>query len=212
MGSQMDCANLCEHCLNINFEALRLPLKSDLADLQRGQPSPNSVFFKKRDEAEFHKPTSLGSLSRILSESQRCALCRLFGQIITRETGYSVSGVPSEQIQCRADTNYYAVFRNPSDESKFYWLRRMSILARAEESKPTFDVHFAFQACDAGAASLWSEGTGFDPDPKIDRMLFGGRKRPLLLNLQWVRRWLHICDESHGVTCQLVQTPESFNR
>lgn len=121
----------CEYCLRINFDALRLPLASDLEDLRQGKAATDSLFFKKRDADETHKITSLGSLSRLLSISQKCTPCRLFEQILT--SGLTSNG---EEILCQAETNFYGLFRNPPDLTKLYWLRRLSIIARAREDDP----------------------------------------------------------------------------
>lgn len=210
----MNCATLCEYCLRINFDALRLPLTSDIEGLRQGKVPTDSLFFEERDAGEIHKTTSLGSLRRILSSAHKCDLCRLFGHILTRRAGYPTSGLTSnnEEILCQAETNFYGLFRNPSDASKHYWLRRLSIIARPCEDDPAHGAHFAFQACDAGAASTWIGETPFDPGPDEDKMMFGGRKRSLLLNLQWVQNWLQICDMEHGSACQLTGNQDHVKR
>ena len=154
------------------------------------------------------KPTTSldWALSAILSNSQKCTLCHLFGQILTRRAGYPTSGLTSngEEILCQAETNFYGLFRNPSDVTKFYWLRRLSIIARAREDDLPHGAHFAFQACDAGAASMRPDESALGPGTNDDKMMFGGRKRPLLLDLRWVQKWLQICDEDHGSACRLT--------
>jgi hypothetical protein len=54
--------------------------------------------------------------------------------------------------------------------------------------------------------------TGLDPETNDDKMMFGGRKRPLLLNLQWVQKWLEICDKDHNSACQLAENQGHVRR
>ncbi|KAJ2991518.1 hypothetical protein NUW58_g2485 [Xylaria curta] len=112
---------------------------------------------------------------------------------------------PSENDVCHAETSFYGVCRGPN--GKNYWIRRLSILIEIETDAydiggPKKSLFYAFQACDVGAASVEVDLRFVDPRPGIDMMIFGGRCRPLLLDLRWVRRWMDICKTTHGTTCE----------
>ncbi|KAI3322198.1 HET-domain-containing protein [Xylariaceae sp. AK1471] len=196
----MDIVQLCGFCSKINFDALRNPLNSDLPGLMEGRVDTSRHPFKdKRDDA--HKTTLLGSFGDILQRSKICRLCQLIEGVLSRQ----VIRRPSETDVCHAETSFFGVYRGPN--GKNYWIRRLSIMVEIETDAysvggPKKSVFYAFQACDVGAASVQVNKSFVDPRPNIDMMLFGGRCRPLLLNLRWVQRWMNICRTDHGITCE----------
>ena len=203
----MEFANLCEYCSRINFDALRLPLATDIETLRQGRATTGSRFFQQRNADKTHKLSDLGSLTRIKRDSQNCHLCCLIDRALTR-AGYSPTGLTSsnDEIKCSAETNFYGLFRHPTDDTKHFWLRRLSVIARDSRESLCSESHFCFQACNVGAASVQSDQISWEPDTANenhgDKFIFGGRKRPLLLNLNWVRTWLEICEQKHGNRCQ----------
>ncbi|KAF2996751.1 hypothetical protein E8E14_001693 [Neopestalotiopsis sp. 37M] len=82
-------------------------------------------------------------------------------------------------------------------------LRRLSLTVEsADEQFQAFFDHIA-QPCSVGTMS----GTDFPfelPTPYHD-MYFAGRKRPPMIDLDWLRSWFQICDEEHQETCKLSE-------
>ncbi|KAI0799354.1 hypothetical protein GGR55DRAFT_683962 [Xylaria sp. FL0064] len=196
----MDTVTLCRFCSNINFEALRYPLTSDLPALRECRVDTSRHPFRdKRDDA--HKTTLLGSFSDIIQRSNTCRLCQLIKNALSRQ----VNRQPAEHDVCHAETSFYGLYRDP--RGKNYWIRRLSILVEIETDAysaggPKKSLFYAFQACDVGAASVQVDGRFVDPRPGTDMMIFGGRCRPLLLDLRWVQRWMNICKTGHGTKCE----------
>lgn len=193
----MDDVSLCDFCKGINFESLKNPLVSDLPALREGRVDRNRYPFKdKGDDA--HKPTPLGSFGDILQRSTTCPLCRLIGDALTRHAAHR----PSGQDDCRAETSFFGVYRD--SQRKTHWIRRLSILVDINDAYsaggPKKSLFYAFQACNTGTASLQVDERLADPG--VDMMLFGGRRRPLVLDLGWVRRWMDICKADHGSVCE----------
>ena len=198
----MAASNLCDHCSKINFDALLCPLTSEMRNLQG---RPQTGFFKKRNADDAHKLANLGNLSGVVRRSSSCRLCHLIWEVLARRGGYRPSGLTltGEDLQCYAETNFYGLFRNPHDEAEHYFLRRLSVIARAGEEHAVDGEHFCFQPCDVGAGSILVDQSFRDPRPNVDMMMFAGRKRPLLIDLDWVRRWIDICQDEHGDVCKL---------
>ena len=194
----MDTINFCEFCKQINFEALRNPLISDLPALREGRVNKSRHPFKdKRDDA--NKVATLGSFSDIIQRGKTCRLCQLIGDALDRQ------GVrrPNEKDVCNAETGFFGVYRDP--QGKNYWVRRLSIRVHVHDNfvaSPRKSLFYAFQACNIGATSIEVDQRFVDPRPGVDMMVFGGRLRPLLLDLRWVRRWMDICKTGHGAACE----------
>ncbi|KAI1757570.1 HET-domain-containing protein [Xylaria castorea] len=156
-------------------------------------------FKDKRDDA--HKLTLLGSFGDLLQRSKICRLCQLIENALSRQ------GIrrPSENDVCHAETSFFGVYRGP--KGKNFWVRRLSILVEIGTDAygvggPKKSLFYAFQACDVDAVSVQVDRRFADPRPSIDMMIFGGRCRPLLLDLRWVQRWMNICKTNHGSTCE----------
>ncbi|RYP75208.1 hypothetical protein DL771_002533 [Monosporascus sp. 5C6A] len=196
----MDAVSLCEFCSTINFEALRNPLISDLPALREGRADRSRHPFKdKGDDA--HKVTTLGRFSDVLQRSKTCRLCQLIVNALTRQ----VSHRPGDNSVCDAETSFFGVYRDP--QGKDYWIRRLSILVDIHSDAyciggPKKSLFYAFQACNIGTASVQVDEQFADPRPGVDMMVFGGRRRPLLLDLRWVQRWMDICKTDHGIACE----------
>ena len=188
---------LCAYCSQINFEALRNPSTSDLAAIQEGRTDTTRHPFKdKRDDA--HTPASLGRLRDISQRSSTCGLCRLIVKTVSRQSR-DVSIKDMEDLICQAETTFYGIYRDP--QGKHYWVRRLSILID-HESPRRRSIYFAFQACDIGATDVNVNQSFVDPRADRNMMVFGGRRRPLQLDLTWVKRWIMICQSDHGDVCE----------
>lgn len=195
--------SLCTICKQINFEALRNPLMSDLPALKESRVDTGRHPFKpKRDDA--HISTALGSFREILQRAPSCRLCHLIGDAISNAGLQQPDELKvKEDEPCRAETSFYGVYNDPSGNN--YFVRRLSILVADDTYNPggpRRSLYFAFQACDVGASSIQVNEHFADPRPGVDIMVFGGRRRPLQLDMQWVRRWIDICEKDHGKKCE----------
>ncbi|KAI1279621.1 HET-domain-containing protein [Xylaria sp. FL0933] len=137
----------------------------------------------------------------LTSQIESRKLCQLIKNALSRQVNHQ----PAEHDVCHAETSFYGLYRDP--RGKNYWIRRLSILVEIETDAysaggPKKSLFYAFQACDVGAASVQVDERFVDPRPGIDMMIFGGRCRPLLLDLRWVQRWMSICKTDHGAKCE----------
>ncbi|KAF7517166.1 hypothetical protein G7054_g13896 [Neopestalotiopsis clavispora] len=205
---------LCDHCSQIYFPALSCPtgyeIASALEALKLNDPVPKLLPFRKRYDAKAAvepNRVSLGSLRQIQESSASCPLCMLVYDVIAKD-GKTVlaPGWEDFMVQANPDTYQGVVTNSPMDvggraDGSCFILRRLSLTVEsADEQFQAFFDHIA-QPCSVGTMS----GTDFPfelPTPYHD-MYFAGRKRPPMINLDWLRSWSQICDEEHQETCKL---------
>lgn len=60
-----------------------------------------------------------------------------------------------------------------------------------------------FQAIQTSITASPQTQYSFDSFPEA-RTLGGGRKRPLRVDMDWLKNWIRLCDETHGKTCRLT--------
>jgi hypothetical protein len=201
----MDAARLCEHCGKINFDALRCPSTSEIANLQRGESAIETPYFKASKGAAAHTKTNIGSLGRIKQDSNHCRLCNLIWQTLLCHNGSQASYLTAnaEQIACLVEIEFYGIFWDPQDPTRHHNIRRLSILTKIGDADTNNSVHFAFQTCSKGSLSVQVDENFQDLQPNVDMLLFGGRKRPLEANIQWFQHWIRLCQKDHGSVCEL---------
>ena len=196
---------LCDYCRKTNFDALRGPPIADMEGLTVG------VSLRK----EGQEKVELGTLARIRSCSSGCALCSLFLQIIGRQGAtYQQSSnnrtLDAENVQFRADPDlsYYGkITVNKRASDRWFVLRRLNVTAHvgASDSPPVALFDHALQVCDIGTLVAPAFKHALEPPKRSsESMPFGGRERPLTLDLQLVRRWMHICSTEHAARCSLI--------
>jgi hypothetical protein len=208
----VDAAQLCEYCSKINFDALRCPSVSEITNLQRGESTTETLFFKASKGEAAHNKTNLGFLSRIKQDAHHCRLCNLIWQTLMRYNPSQTSHLTSnsEDVTCLVDIEFYGIFWNPRDETKCHHIRRVSIITKIGDTNTNDDVHFAFQTCNKDVLSVQVDENFKDPRQNVDMLVFGGRKRPLEVNLQWLRRWIELCQHDHGKVCELQTGQDKF--
>lgn len=188
----MPLSDLCKFCAQINFEALRTPLFSDVPAIQDGTVDTDRHPFKGKTE-DAHASTQLGKLSDIALRADKCRLCALMIESLARHNGRR----PQPEDVCRAETSFYGVYRDP--RGKVYWTRRLTIGIRT----PKGSWAHAFQPCNVGALSMEVDVKNrFRHKGHVDAMVFGGRHRPLMIDLDWIRQWIRICKTDHGEICE----------
>ncbi|KAL2126094.1 hypothetical protein VTI74DRAFT_1702 [Chaetomium olivicolor] len=208
-------AQLCDFCRNINFEALRTPLVSDIPALKQGTVDTTRHPFKVKNEQEsVTKSTYLGTLGALLQRAAtgNCRLCYLFGKVLAHHGAHWHLERRPER-HCFASPNYHGQFWAKSSESAFV-TTRLSLTTDAaipypvghdaQKDGPYYveGLYFAIQACNTDATSVRVDERFVDPRPGVDMMIYGGRRRELVLDLGWVRRWIAICQDRHGVGCE----------
>lgn len=204
--SNMKPASLCEHCRQIKLEALLGPTPKDLEDVKTGSLAGPRVV-RSEDGAEFPK-VSLGSLGRMRTSMSACSLCALFVEIIEAQ-GAAYDDAAGRQSLDHKDVHFCAdpdrsycvriVAQETSGQASFV-LRRLNLTANHMRSPDTPIAYFdhTLQFCRPGEIS----------EPPVDSMgtaasspTFGGRRRPRKLDPGLVKKWINICQESHGTPC-----------
>ncbi|KAM0246092.1 hypothetical protein ACHAQJ_010344 [Trichoderma viride] len=117
------------------------------------------------------------------------------------------NGTINGDDQCKAKTGFFGVYQDPF--GRYHWTQRLSILVDSDIDAynvggPKKSIYYAFQPCDTGAGSLnIVDDDLMAPDTTNGAvMTFGGRKRPLQLDLQRVRHWMYTCEVDHGEACR----------
>ena len=170
---------------------------------------------------------SLGPIGRILRYDGPCELCHLFRDIINQRGARYMYNTPIPDnddnilIEATFDRQYYAYISESmrdygsSSPDGLRILRRLSL--RVVYAKDTMvngrelaDGHLlafyskVLQAChpDDFSATINPQAT-MQIEHGVDslRMLFRGRKRPALVDLDLLREWMRVCEADHDITC-----------
>lgn len=160
-----------------------------------------------------HDKVGLGTLSRIRKDSLNCPLCALFCHIVNRQGAvyqhrFAYKTLDSSDIEFRADPDlsYYArIIRLDSASRNSFVFRRLNLTAHATTSPDNVVAYFdnVLQVCDVGTLSGAVERSETRALRDAEKMPFGGRKRPLTLDLKLVHHWMHSCADGHGPLCML---------
>ena len=202
---------LCSRCEQINFDALRGPSAADIEHLTTS--TGTSERFAQVAPGTSQEKVGLGTLSRIRKDSSYCPLCALFLYIITRQGAVyrhhlAYETLDSSDIEFRADPDlsYYARLTClDATGTENFVFRRLNLTAHAATSPDNPMAYFenVLQACDVGTLSAPVEHLATQVNRTAERMLFGGRKRLLTVDLQLVHKWIQICANEHGLHCML---------
>lgn len=209
-------ASLCSYCASINWDAMRPPTPAQMDDIINHK-SWNGIHKLAESPNKIEK-VYIGTLLRMRRDSATCELCRLFVDIIDRqgavysdETGEH--SLDEEKIFFRAnnDTSYYGqILPTGFSKDPEFVTRRLCLAAHSLDDGPPEDSGVALayfdnlvQLSDVGILSK-SPTTTYENRQyeKVDGVLFGGRKRPLELDLDLVHSWMNICAEKHGSLCK----------
>jgi hypothetical protein len=132
-------------------------------------------------------------------------------------TGRTKAG---DRVLCQADIGKEEqIFRYPEHDSDgLVKLFQLSITTHIE-GHPVHGLSNAhlyldrhFQTCDVGVASVSTGGRLSDSKNTSDRTIFGGRIRPLQINVASIQQWLGLCDAEHGKSCQSLLSNKSIFR
>lgn len=158
-----------------------------------------------------HDKVGLGTLSRIRKDSLKCPLCALFCHIVNRQGAVywhrlAYETLDSSDIEFRADPDlsyYVRIIRLGSASRGSFVFRRLNLTAHATTSPDNVVAYFdnVLQVCDVGTLSGAVERSETRAVGNAERMLFGGRKRPLMLDIKLVHDWMQICANEHGPLC-----------
>lgn len=150
----------------------------------------------------------LGSLGRIQRDSSHCRLCRIFNDVIQSQGAVYVHDKPiptDNRAAFYVDTKYYGFITvSPLDGEGtstecYYYVRRLSlkgVLKNAETGEEEFRHGFAFFS---NILQVYQPDA--DLVPEHQKILFGGRIRPEIIDFDLLRQWITICDTQHEVTC-----------
>ena len=195
---------LCARCKQINFGALRGPSASDIEHLTTSTATGER--FAGIEPGSNQAMVGLGTLSRIRKDAPNCPLCGLFHQIISRQgaiyrRGLTFETLDNADIEFRADPDlsYFArIMSLDAAGTENFVIRRLNITAYEANAPDRSIAYFdnVIQVCDVGTVS-GSLGYPSQTHGAAAMMPFGGRKRPLRLDIQFVLDWMHICADDH---------------
>jgi hypothetical protein len=217
----MATTHLCDSCRQINFRLLRLPVESEIPQI-RSWNLPRDKFPYISDAKTRQTKINIGYLSDIKKRT-KCELCVYIWELLSKLDVYTEDGKTrsgGRNVICRADVGREtAIFRYPEiDSNDSVTLYQLAFTTHLE-SHPHHDADNSahliidnhFQTCNIGAGSIQIDDKFRDPRPGVDMVVFGGRRRPEQINLNWLRRWLYICEHEHGDLCNsMLSTPEIF--
>lgn len=154
--------------------------------------------------------TNLGTFSTVKQRAPECQFCAAVVDIIDRNRDSPVGRYlpPDERLSVRADPNqYYGVFTPTSQWGKAtYLLRRLCLLVyskEADDDKHVAHIPYFAQACETGATESEAGPDEQRASISASALVFGGRKRPLVLDVRWIRSWMQICEGEHKEACFL---------
>ena len=216
----MGSPRLCDVCRSIDWRLLRLPVESEIPLIQNYE-LPRKYPYLSNANVRLTK-IDLGNLADIKLRTQ-CELCSYISNYLESSNVYtknSRSSAGGHAVKCRADIGRQAaIFRYPEvDSNESVTIFRLSITTHLE-GHPAHDVdnvaHLLmdnhFQTCNVGAGAVHVDEQFRDPRPGIDMALFGGRIRPPQLNIEWIKRWIEICEHGHDDLCNsLLSIPDMF--
>lgn len=215
MASHSTCdIGICDYCRKIPFETLRCPTYTEFKAIQGSDAEAKGKWFGRAGKYRDHRQlaTDLGLLSDIKLRSENCKMCKLICKVLYRRGPFTEDGLgPGKDgvvspIQCSATNTYYGVLYPPGgNRNDCLIILRLSIFTAEHHTAMDWNGHheqYCFQACSPGTTfaspprDLLSAPAGLEPT------VFGGRKRPLTVNCDWLRSWLRICAEQHGAACR----------
>lgn len=185
---------------------------------------PRDKFPYIKDPQDRLTKINIGYLSEIKNRS-KCELCAYLWSHLSKLNIYTKDGRSKGgdyNVVCLADIGRQdAVFRYPEiDSNDTITLFRLAFTTHLE-GHPYHDTdnitHLVidnhFQTCNVGAGSIQVDESFRDPRTSMDMAVFGGRRRPEQININWLRRWLNICENNHGDEYNaLLSTAEIFRQ
>jgi hypothetical protein len=207
---------LCERCRDIPFAALSWPTADDIIEIRQakrdGVKYPQLLPFRKSFAEQFDSPdTNLGSLKDIYQRSAVCSLCRLIYEAVQKRGAVYYDGRPipekDDNIMFAAtmDRMYFAyVTESITDTAangasdSLCILRRLGLAVSFHEST---EVDGRIIPPGIGIAHYSQIAQVCHVVIRPPRMLFGGRKRPEIVDTKLLRLWLETCERSHDETC-----------
>lgn len=201
--------SLCEDCQRIPFNNLRCPTFSEFAALKDNDAEVVGKWFGQAGRYKEHRQmsTRLGTLRDIVAKSEQCNMCELIQKVLYRRGSFSKHGQSPEgdEIKCIASTAYYGVLYPPNGERDDCHLSlRLSIFTTKEHTAQAWDGHheqYCFQACTPGAAYAEPPSDLQGIPHGLEPTVFGGRRRPMTVNCDWLRTWIRICTQTHSGRC-----------
>lgn len=201
--------SLCNECRRIPFDNLRCPTYSEFVALQSDDAEALGKWFGQA--GRYGDPrqvaTPLGKLRDIIAKSEQCNMCKLIWKVLHRRGPFSKHGhsLEGHEVECDARTTYYGVLYPPNgDTDDCHLSLRLSIFTSEEHTSQDWDGHheqYCFQACTPGTTFAEPPSDILGTPPEIEPTVFGGRRRPMTVNCNWLRSWIRICTEQHGARC-----------
>lgn len=206
---------LCSHCKQINFDALRGPQAIEIERLAADEAPPGHRHAQVKPGTSLGK-VGLGTLSRIRKEARECPLCALFYRIINRQgavyrhdSAHKTLDTSDIHFVADPDLSYYAKIGglNTANTGVFIF-RRLNLTAHpiTSSENPIAYLDNVLQVCDVGTLTAPAKDPAMHARQIPEKMPFGGRKRPYILDLQLVHDWMDICADEHGRLCLLDST------
>jgi len=214
--------DLCEYCAEIDFEMLQNPTAADIRLLNAGGVPKDQYPYKNEKSDQVDVRRSLGLHSRIEKSAAKCPLCAAVLKIHKQQPHVLDSlrtvGVvdplciasiaPSGRLLPPEGVTWRAL---GTEDVGFFYLRQLSLEFRPPDAGEVVqpgalldtsyirwqrltDCFQSYQGEDMSA-------NGWLVPKEQDRTLFGGRKRPPMLDPKLPELWLHDCLTNHAGAC-----------
>ncbi|KAH8889258.1 HET-domain-containing protein, partial [Thozetella sp. PMI_491] len=218
---------LCEYCSKIDFSALRLPTKADLEACSLGNtpdkwPFKSTTTFKSGRNGG-HPTWRLGLRSRIERSAATCSLCAAICMMIRdkpqlRELlsvedlrdGWCAAWI---EAYGRISPHYSDSARRSSETRDYYYLRSLSLVwfPRHDKGEPLLAGEMDHQPGYSwvNLTNCFQVAPSSD-DASQDKPLFGGQRRPALIDVRLPSRWLQTCISLHHESCSLLESDKNI--
>ncbi|KAL9622769.1 MAG: hypothetical protein Q9160_002887 [Pyrenula sp. 1 TL-2023] len=201
---ELSYAQLCKFCSQIPFAALSCPSFSDLEKARKAR--------KENKKISTLLPLREDESIQSAPEAATIALGVLERQAFMFPDSVPIPKNDEVALFAITDTLYYGyITDSPMDvegtfTDAYFLIRRLSIKAeKVSDPLSRFVFDYFAQPCHIGACLNSNDSTIPFPlkSARSDQMIFGGRRRPKEVKLDWLLYWILTCESRHEMTCRL---------
>lgn len=211
---------LCDFCREIDFDLLRNPTRSEIEHLNNGGQAPDLYPYKNDRSNRIGSTRYLGLWSRVkIAPADGCSLCRAIVKLMHQQPHIF------ERLRAAEITDPLLMASlNPAGRlvppvrgatwngidgtpQEYFYLRQLSIEITRQGVGELVKPGIPEWKEDRGRRLIVTEGfqsyqlPGTKHKDQSSKMLFGGRKRPDVIDSKLPAMWLKDCLANHGETC-----------
>lgn len=218
LNENMVNTSLCQYCSCIRFELLRCPTVAEIRLMNDGAKPSGDEFPFKYDESLVvdERLWPLGPVSRIRSSAATCPMCKGVTGVIQNQAhllkswpdtdigviSCSVAIHPAANLEPPEGVTWKGAHWEGEDYTAFTLFRMdLHLYSACSEDRYLF-LEECFQTYYRESTERDKNKPWFDCSETPDARLYGGRKRPAMLERSLPAEWLQHCLQNHSSTCE----------